>query len=279
MIIDCHTHLNNYHDETMDNLQQSVQELLRQMRRNRVDAALVLTSYKVTPGRPPTRAVVEATRPYRNLFVIAGLSWETFRKEDLEEILPGVEEGKVKGLKIYPGYEPFYPTDAKLLPAMAFAREHGLPVMIHSGDTYTPKGKLKYSHPLHVDELAVDHPEVSFVICHIGNPWIRDTMEVLYKNSNVYTDFSGLVLGNFEDRFESYMRKQVHEMLLYGVQPEKCLYGTDWPIASMESYLEFMDVLKMPPRDRRLTMYENAIRLFKLPIDVPVVGSLPFGRF
>ncbi len=277
MIIDCHTHLNNYRDEGVEDLAGCLERLLRDMRRNRVDAALVLSSFRVTPGRPSTRAVVEATRPYPNLYVVAGLGWEEFREQDLEEIRPWVAEGRVKGIKIYPGYEPFYPTDPKLAPAMAFAREHRLPVMIHSGDTYSPKGKLKYSHPLHVDELAVDYPEVEFVICHIGNPWIRDTMEVLYKNANVSTDFSGLVLGDFEDRFEIYMRKQVQEMLLYGVQPERCLYGTDWPIASMESYLDFMEELRLPPRDRRLMMCENAIRLFKLPIEVPVLGGRPFG--
>jgi predicted TIM-barrel fold metal-dependent hydrolase len=278
MIVDGHTHVNNYHDEAVDDLAACVERLQREMRRNRVDAALVLTSYKITPGRPSTRAVVEAVRPHPNLFVVAGLSWASFREDDLEQIRPGVEEGKVKGLKIYPGYEPFYPGDPKLAPAMAFAREHHLPVMIHSGDTYTPRGKLKYAHPLHVDEVAVDNPEVDFVICHIGNPWVRDTMEVVYKNANVYTDFSGLVLGDFEDRFESYMRRQVQEMLLYGVQPEKCLYGTDWPIASMQSYLDFMDELRMPPRDRKLVMSENAIRLFHLPIDGPGLGERPFGR-
>jgi predicted TIM-barrel fold metal-dependent hydrolase len=277
MIVDCHTHLNNYADETVEDLAGSVERLLRDMRRCRVDAAIVLTSYTVTPGRPSTRAVVEATRAHPNLYVVAGLGWASFREQDLDELRPWVEEGKVKGLKVYPGYEPFYPNDARLSPAMAFAREHGLPVMIHSGDTYSPSGKLKYSHPLHVDELAVDHPDVQFVICHIGNPWIRDTMEVLYKNANVATDFSGLVLGDFEDRFESYMRKLVQEMLLYGVQPEKCLYGTDWPIASMESYLDFMEELRLPPRDRRLMMAENAIRLFRLPLELPLVGRRPFG--
>jgi predicted TIM-barrel fold metal-dependent hydrolase len=67
-------------------------------------------------------------------------------------------------------------------------------------------------------------------------------------------------------------------MLLYGVQPEKCLYGTDWPIASMQSYLDFMDELRMPPGDRRLVMYQNAIRLFRLPIEVPPASRFPFGR-
>jgi predicted TIM-barrel fold metal-dependent hydrolase len=278
LIVDCHTHLNNYHDENVENLASCVEELQRQLRRNRVDAALVLTSYKVTAGRPSTRAVVEATRAHPNVWVVAGLSWTSFTEKDLDEIRPGVEEGKVKGLKIYPGYEPFYPNDEKLAPAFAFAKEHRLPVMVHTGDTYTPRGKVKYSHPLHVDELAVDHPEVRFVICHIGNPWVRDCMEVVYKNANVFCDFSGLVLGDFSDRFESFMRRQVQEMLLYGVQPEKCLYGTDWPIASMESYLEFMEELKMPARERRMIMSENAIRLFALPIEAGPFGDRPFGR-
>jgi predicted TIM-barrel fold metal-dependent hydrolase len=278
MIVDCHTHVNNYHDEAVDNLDGCIQNLLRDMRHNRVDVALVLTSYKVSPGRPSTPAVVEATRAHRNLFVVAGLPWATFEEAELERIRPGVVDGKIRGLKLYPGYEPFFPNDAKLAPAFAFAREHSLPVMVHTGDTYTPRGKLKYAHPLNVDELAVEYPEVNFVICHIGNPWIRDCMEVVYKNANVYCDFSGLVLGDFDDRFESYMRKQVQEMLLYGVQPEKCLFGTDWPLASMESYLDFMDELRMPPRDRRMIMHENAIRLFHLPIEVPTIGGLPFGR-
>ena len=71
-------------------------------------------------------------------------------------------------------------------------------------------------------------------------------MEVVYKNDNVYTDISGLTLGKFTDRFEAYMRQQFKEMILWGVNPNKVLYGTDWPIASMESYLEFMEELKLP---------------------------------
>ena len=62
MIIDCHTHLNNYEDENVDALSTSLDKLKTAMRRNRIDQALVLTSYKVGPGRPSTRAVVDATQ-------------------------------------------------------------------------------------------------------------------------------------------------------------------------------------------------------------------------
>ena len=276
MIIDCHTHVNNYHDEQVDALAECITRLLTAMRRNRVDVALVLTSYKVVPGRPSTRAVVDAVRHHPNLHVVAGVSWTNLMPGDLEELRALLQERAIKGLKLYPGYEPFYPSDPKLTPVYLLAEEFEVPVMIHTGDTYSPSGKVKFSHPLHIDEVAVDFPRVKFVICHLGNPWLRDCMEVVYKNENVYADISGLVLGDFSDRFEEYMRKQLQEMLLWGMNPRKVLFGTDWPISSMESYLRFMDELRLPAVDKRLMLAENAARLFRIPLkdDVPGVSSL-----
>lgn len=266
MIIDCHVHLNNYHDEDADGLVGNLETLRRTMRRNRVDIALILTSYKENPGRPSTRAVLEATSGLTDVYVVAGIDRSRLDDGFLGPLREHLEHGTVRGLKLYPGYQPFYPHDPALEPVYALAREFRVPVMIHSGDTYSPQGKVKFSHPLHVDEVAVDHPDINFVICHIGNPWIRDCMEIVYKNANVFTDISGLVLGNFTDRFEKFMRRQLEEMLLYGVEAENVLYGTDWPISSMETYLEFMETLKIPREDKRKIMAENAGRLFRLPV-------------
>lgn len=264
MIIDCHTHINNYHNENEEASRRNFDLLQQEMRRNRIDIALVLTSYKNVPGRPSTRIAVELTRDSKTLYVVAGVSYLDLTPDYLAEVREYIQEGSVRGLKLYPGYEPFYPHDPKLEPVYKLAADTGVPVMVHTGDTYTPKGKVKYSHPLHLDEVAVDHPDVNFVLCHIGNPWIRDCMEVVYKNANAYTDISGLVLGTFSDRFEVYMVRQLQEMILYGVDPENVLFGTDWPISSMEGYVKFMGELKMPVADRNKIMYQNAARLFKL---------------
>lgn len=245
------------------------------MRRNRVDMALVLTSYKINPGRPSSHDAVAATKDLDNIFIIAGVSFLSFSEKELERLRPYLQEGSVRGLKLYPGYEPFYPNDPKLRAVFALAEEFAVPVMIHSGDTYDPLGRVRYAHPLHVDDVAVDYPNVNIIICHIGNPWIRDCMEVVYKNKNVYTDISGLVLGDFNDRFEEFMRKQLQEMLLYGVEPDKVLYGTDWPISSMESYLDFMEELTIPEKEKKKILSENALRLFKLSPNHHSLASEP----
>lgn len=276
MIIDCHTHVNRYEDEAADALPLCLERLQSAMRRNRIDHSIILTSYKVSPGRPSARAVVDATRPFPNLHVVAGISWATFHQGDVEELRDLLQAGAVKGLKLYPGYEPFYPADPKLAPAYQLAEEFDVPVMIHTGDTYAPTGKVKFSHPINVDEVAVDFPRVKFLICHLGNPWFRDCMEVVYKNENVYTDISGLTLGDFTDRFEAYMRQQLKEMILWGVNPNKVLYGTDWPLATMESYRQFMDELSLTPGDKELMFHENAAQLFK--IDAAPI-RMGFGSF
>jgi predicted TIM-barrel fold metal-dependent hydrolase len=264
MIIDCHTHLNNYHEERVRSVHHCLEELQSAMTANGVDHALVLTSYKVTEHRPSTKTVVEATRAFPHIDVVAGISFLHYKERDLREVADYLKEGLVKGLKMYPGYEPFYPHDSRCQVIYDLAMEFDVPVMFHTGDTYTPKGKVRYAHPLHIDDVAVDNPELKIVICHIGNPWIRDCMEVVYKNEHVYADVSGLVLGHFEDRFEKWMLEQIREMIMYAGEPRYLLYGTDWPISTMESYLKFMRGLELSDNAREMIMWKNSAELFKL---------------
>lgn len=270
MIIDCHTHLNNYHEDKVRDIDECLDALEDSMRESGTDCSLVLTSYKVTPHRPSTKSVVEKTRDRPNIFVVAGISYLHYKERDLREVADYLESGLVKGLKLYPGYEPFYPHDSRCRVLYDLAQEFDVPVMFHSGDTYSPTGKVRYSHPLHIDDVAVDHPELKIVICHMGNPWIRDCMEVVYKNKNVHADVSGLTLGDFSDRFERYMLDQVSELITYAGEPRYLLYGTDWPIATMKSYLKFCKTLEITEAEREMIMWRNTARLFRIDTDALV---------
>ena len=273
MIIDCHVHLNNYHEEQHASLEASLDNLQAAMGQAGITYALVLTSYLVNPNRPSTAAVVRAIKDIDNLGVVAGISYRSYKQRDLRELADFLDAGIVKGLKLYPGYEPYYPHDHRMRVVYDLAEEFDVPVMIHTGDTYSATGRLKYAHPLEVDEVAVDHPRVNLVICHLGNPWLVDCMEVVYKNRNVYADFSGLVLGEFTEGFEAYMKQQVAEVILYAGEPGRFLYGSDWPICSMTSYVEFVRQLSLPDADRDKILYENARRLFRLPLP-PMPGAV-----
>lgn len=264
MIVDIHTHLNNYDESKEVPLAARFEELQESMRFNQVDHAMILTSYTVNAHRPSTREVVELTQDEKGMHVVAGVSFLNYRERDLRELSDYLREGLVKGLKLYPGYEPFYPHDSRCRVLYELAEEFEVPVMIHTGDTYSSRAKVRYAHPLAVDDVAVDFPNVNFVICHVGNPWIRDCMEVVYKNKNAHADISGLVLGDFTERFEAFMVQQVREMVLYAGNPRYLLYGTDWPICRMRSYLKFVRSLELSPEDEEKIMWRNADRIFRL---------------
>ena len=151
MIIDIHTHINNYHEDRVVSLSECLDKLSDNMEKNKIDYSLVLTSYKVNEHRPSTKSVVEAISGRKNLGVAAGISYLNHTHRDLREIGDYLESGLIKALKLYPGYEPFYPNDTRLRVIYEMALEFGVPVMFHSGDTYAPTGKVKYSHPLHIE--------------------------------------------------------------------------------------------------------------------------------
>lgn len=101
-------------------------------------------------------------------------------------------------------------------------------------------------------------------MCHLGNPWITDCQEVIYKNQNVYADISGLIIGNFTPPAEVHYRNKIKELLSYVAEPHSLLYGSDWPISSMTSYLSFVQKLQLDQESLELLMFSNAKNVFGL---------------
>src|SRR4029079_3703648 len=164
-------------------------------------------------------------------------------KTDDEHLLRAeaqIRGGRVVALKCYLGYVHPFPNDPGYLPYYELAARFKLPVFFHTGDTYSPYAKLKYAHPLGNDEVTGDFHNVKIFLFHVGNPWTVDAAEVVYKNMNVWTDLSGLVVGedaDFTDGDRADCRQDAVERvrlaLRYAERPNRFLYGSDWPLAPM----------------------------------------------
>lgn len=190
---------------------------------------------------------------------------EHFRRAELI-----LASGVVVALKGYLGYLHYEPAHANYRRYYELAAKYKVPVMFHTGDTYSPQAKLKYAHPLGVDEVAVDHPDCKFVMCHLGNPWMTDAAEVIYKNVNVWADLSGLMVGDdgtfATDEARDTMADLAHAVrraMAYSERPNRFLYGTDWPLAPMTPYREFVKLL-VPEEQHEQVFEENARVLFRV---------------
>ena len=178
--------------------------------------------------------------------------------------------GHVRALKAYLGYLHYGPDHPNYVPYYELAARYKVPFFFHTGDTYSPCAKLRFAHPLLVDDVAVNHPDVRFVIAHVGNPWTLEAAEVVYKNVNVWVDLSGLVVGDAtaftaEDRLDllNDLRAAVQRAFRYAERPNRFLYGSDWPLAPMAAYRSFI-AAAVPEVYHTLIFEENARGLFRL---------------
>jgi predicted TIM-barrel fold metal-dependent hydrolase len=190
--------------------------------------------------------------------------------DHLKRVAEVLTSGRVKGLKAYLGYVHFGPDHAGYIPYYELAARFQIPFIFHTGDTYSPRAKLRFAQPLLVDDVAVDHPNVRFVLAHLGNPWLTEAAEVVYKNVNVWADLSGLALGDVasftDEEREETLRETitaVSRAFRYAERPNRFLYGSDWPLAPMREYGAFVKAA-IPEKLQEMVFEENGTNLFRL---------------
>lgn len=174
------------------------------------------------------------------------------------------------GIKLYPGYNHFYVYEDRLKPFYDLAVKYDKPVAIHTGLTATERGLLKYSHPFTIDEAAVKYNKVRFVMCHIGNPFLADAIAVMEKDPNVSADLSGLLEGKIPDfdrfLYEKYgYIRRLYDLFSYIGCYERFMFGTDWPLANLQDYINFVKVI-IPRSAWDDVFYNNAVRTYGLKL-------------
>jgi uncharacterized protein len=271
--VDVHLHLSRWWRDIRrtgyrPDLDYTVRGLLAEMDRAGIGEGLVLQLHEapsVREGLDEGRATAEAGAG--RLHPVT-----TVDPTDGEEAIRAAiglweSERNLAGIKLYPGYRAFYPHDRRLDAVYEYAHRRGLPVMIHQGDTLDGLGLLKFARPLEVDEVAGRFRDVRFVLCHLGNPWVPEAAELVYKNENVYADTSGLLAhpsAPYFDRMIAQARQVVYGAVVTIGRPDRILYGSDWPLEELTLAVDLVEGLDLPAADRDAMLGGNARRLFGL---------------
>lgn len=143
----------------------------------------------------------------------------------LEELVRCHKEFGCSGLKLGPIYQGIHPCDKRCHPLYDYCQKHGLPILFHVGTTFSSGTPLEYSRPSHIDQVAVDFPDLKIVMAHLGHPWEGETIAVIRRNPNVFADISALYYRPWQ--FYNSMR------LLVEYRAEaKVLFGSDFPFAT-----------------------------------------------
>jgi predicted TIM-barrel fold metal-dependent hydrolase len=187
-------------------------------------------------------------------------------KKGLEVALEDIEELAARGLKGFKCFPCFWgdPSDRRFYPMWERAADKGLIAMFHMGSQIAPGARLKWCLPHLLDDVAMDFPELTIVIAHMGWPWIGETVMGLgRKNANVYFDTGALrpslhfgdVDFTAKEGIYRYIERQI---------PGKILYGSDYPNGDPMEMVAGFKALPLGQQFLKQFLGENAKRLLRV---------------
>ncbi len=149
----------------------------------------------------------------------------------MEELEKCHQDWGAVGVKMAPLYQNVHPTDERCYKIYRYCSDHGLPILFHVGTSFVSGTYLEYSRPIHYDTIAVDFPNLSIVMAHLGHPWEGETISVIRRHANVYADVSALYYRPWQ--FYNSMQLVVE----YKAQ-SKILFGSDFPFTTTSDSLK-----------------------------------------
>ena len=141
----------------------------------------------------------------------------------------------LQGLCLFPAMQRFSVRDEALWPLYEAAAEAGRVVFVHTGVlTVGVRARLglpsrfdmSYSNPLDLHRVALEHPETTFIVPHLGAGFFRETLMLASLAPNVYVDTSS---SNSWRRFltPTPTLEEVFGRALDVVGSERLMFGTD----------------------------------------------------
>jgi predicted TIM-barrel fold metal-dependent hydrolase len=235
--------------------------------RSRRIACVVFSVDEHLTGRPPVSNDIVAQFAADNADIaIAFASIDPHRgAEGVREARRLVDAGLVRGLKLHPPVQQFHPNDRIAYPLYEVFAAARLPVLFHTGHsgigTGVPGGagiRLKYGHPMPIDDVAVDFPEMPIVMAHPAFPWQDEAISVCLHKPTVYIDLSGWSPKYFSPTLIQYANTLLKH---------KVLFGSDYPWITPDRWLADFEKIAIRDEVRPLILKENAVRLFGLGPD------------
>lgn len=173
-----------------------------------------------------------------------------------------VEGHGIRGFKFHPSLQEFYPNDRKMYPLFQAISDAGVPAIFHTGQTGMGKGtpggsgvRLKYSHPMHIDDLAADFPELKMIMAHPSVPWQDEALAVALHKGQVHIDLSGWSPRYFPENLVRYANTLLKD---------KVLFGTDYPLLTPERWMRDFEKASFKDEVRQGILKDNALRLLGL---------------
>lgn len=273
MFIDIHVHPAFYDpingDEAVEEMRHSaldihkngtapLEHIFNQMRCAGLDRLCLLPEdYTTELGRPVvTNEEVKALVDLAPDKFIGFASVDPFLPDAAEKLEHAFGDLGLKGLKLHPSRQHFYPCDERLNAVYDVCETYKKPIIFHSGLSWEPNTLTKYSRPTEFEELAATRPNLKICLAHFGWPWATETAMLCLKYPNVYTDTAIVPMDSPEVFFRHIFTREWGPTWFEHNFADKVMYGSDSP----RNHTHGIEKLEMRPDTRAKLMGGNAIK-------------------
>jgi len=249
--------------DLVERVGRSADELLRAM-----DAEGIARAVLITAVSPEVMGLTARVNPWiaryveghRDRLVPVGGVHPRHTRDVAGEMRKLFDDYRFGAIKIHPPHMELaanaYRTDC---PALAdvyrLAGEARRPVLIHTGTSIFPGARNVYADPMPCDDVAIDFPATTLVLCHAGRPlWYDTAFFLVRRHPNVRLDISGIP-----------PKKLLDVLPRLGDVADRVIWGTDWPsmgVRSMRQNVEEFLSLPLPDDAKRKILFDNAAALF-----------------
>ena len=242
----------------------TITETLKYYREKKIGLVMftVDTEFEIGNRRIPNEEIADAARENADI-MIAFASIDPHKgKMGVREARDLVESGAVKGFKFHPTCQGFFPNDTLAYGLYELIAHYKLPAIFHTGHSGIGTGmrgggglRLKYSQPIHIDDVAVDFPDMTIILAHPSWPWTDEALSMALHKPNVYIDLSGWMPKYFPPQIVQYANSQLKH---------KMLFGSDFPLIQPDRWITQFRESGFKPEVHDLILKQNAIRALRL---------------
>jgi uncharacterized protein len=170
------------------------------------------------------------------------------REGNFAEEIEFIAKSGIKGIKMHPEYQQFYPDDGKLKPLYEACVKYGIIILFHSGEDFAFEDY--HSTPKRFVETAKIRG-LKLILAHMGAYRMWDEVYKQLVGKDVY----------FDTAYCDEMEPGVFKGLIKEHGPDKILFGTDFPWERAAVIIKKIDENVESADDREKIFHLNAEKL------------------
>ena len=226
----------------------TIRSISDQMEKNQIDLSINMPiATRPQQVQSINRKLIELNGINKKVFSFGAMSPEFSSIGNVREELEFIASKGMKGIKLHPEYQSFYPDDPKMTPIYEACLDLDLIICFHAGRDVA----FKHVHgtPERLAQVKKVGRELRLIMAHMGGYQMWDEVEI---------NLMGLHLVYFDTSFCHEMQEWQLKEIIFGHGAYKILFASDFPWTNVVVGIDKIKSLGLGALSEKLIFSQNA---------------------